>query len=217
MRSRWKFVAGALVMALVLAACGGDDDGGDEGTTAATGTTAEATGATGDTGSTVGTVAPEEYVRALCTGMKTYVDDVTTLSSEFGTSLDPTADLQTQKEAVVGLLQDIIDATDTLITDLEAAGVPDVEGGDEIVSAVGDSFDQARQVIDDAKAQVEDLSIDDPATFATELTNIGTAIQNSLGGISGSLSELDAPELSEAAANEPSCASLAGTGPTGLS
>ena len=51
-KARWvRLVAGLFVLSLVVAACGGDDDGGDTtGTTGATG----ATGATNETGSTGG-------------------------------------------------------------------------------------------------------------------------------------------------------------------
>jgi plastocyanin len=51
-KARWvRLVAGLFVLSLVVAACGGDDDGGD--TTGTTGTTG-ATGATEETGSTGG-------------------------------------------------------------------------------------------------------------------------------------------------------------------
>jgi plastocyanin len=51
-KARWvRLVAGLFVLSLVVAACGGDDDGGD--TTGTTGTTG-ATGATAETGSTGG-------------------------------------------------------------------------------------------------------------------------------------------------------------------
>jgi plastocyanin len=50
-KARWiRLVAGVFVLSLVVAACGGDDDGGDE--TGATGATEE-TGATGGTTITI--------------------------------------------------------------------------------------------------------------------------------------------------------------------
>lgn len=49
--TRWTtLIAGLFTMALVLAACGGDDGGNDGGTTGATGATTGATGATSETG-----------------------------------------------------------------------------------------------------------------------------------------------------------------------
>jgi hypothetical protein len=151
--------------------------------------------------------------------MQSYIDDVTSLSDDFVANLDPAADLAGQRDAVVGFLDDVLTATDRLISSLDRAGVPDVDGGQGIVDAVSQSFDQARQVIDDAKAQVEALSLDDPTAFATELGNIGTAIQTSLSGIGTSLSTLDSAELSSAVAAEPACAQVAGaaSGATGTS
>jgi plastocyanin len=50
--TQWlRVLAGASAIALVLAGCGGDDDGGDGGTTGATTGATAATGATDETGS----------------------------------------------------------------------------------------------------------------------------------------------------------------------
>ena len=203
MKTRWKLVAAIAMLALVLAACGGDDNGGGGGD--------GDTGGPAETGEVQG-VGAEEYVAAICTSIGTYVTDITALSDGFVGQLDPTADVQTQKDAVVGLLDDIIATTDGLIEDLTAAGVPDVEGGDAIAAALTDSLQQSRQIIDDAKAAVEELSVDDPVAFTTQLTEIGTAIQNSQAGVTASLGALESPELSEAALNEPACTELAGAG-----
>lgn len=202
MTNRWKLVAGTLLLALVLAACSSDDNGsgGD--------------GGGGDAGSGQA-VSADVYATSLCTGIQTYIDDVTALSNTFAASLDPAAELAGQRDAVVGFLDEVLTATDTLISDLEAAGVPDVDGGQAIVDAVGQSFDQARGVIDDARTQVQALALDDAQTFAAELGSIGTTIQSSLGGIGGALSALDSPELAEAVAAEPACAQLSGAGVSG--
>ena len=205
MKNRWKLVAGALLMALVLAACGGDDNaGGDTGSS--TGTTGTTTAATGTSGG--GSVSPEEYVKSVCTSMSTWVSDVQNLSNSFGSDVDPT-DLEATKNAIVDLFGQMLDATDTLISSLQAAGTPDIDNGDQIKAALSDSFTQARQALSDAKDQIANLDTSDPTQFATQLQGIGTAIQSSMSGITGSLSGLQAPELEQAAANEPACASLA--------
>lgn len=201
--NRWKLVAATLALALALAACSSDDNGGGGGGGGGVTGASEATGS-------AQTVSAEAYATALCSSMQTYIDDVTNLSNSFASTLDPSADLALQRDSVVGFLDDVLTITDTLISDLEAAGVPDVEGGQAIRDAVSQSFSQARTVIDDARSQVEGLSLDDPQAFATELGNIGGAIQDSLGGIGGSLSALDSPALSEAVAAEPACAQLSG-------
>jgi hypothetical protein len=204
--NRWRIVAGAVLLALALAACSsGDGGGGGEG---------DGGGGNGGGGGT--TVSADAYAKTLCTSMKSYVDDVTNLSSTFVSNLSPSADLAGQRDAVVGFLDDVLDATDRLIADLGDAGVPDVDNGQEIDAAVKRSFEQARGIIEDARQQVQDLSLDDPQAFATELSSIGTAIQDSLGSIGGSLESLDNAELSQAVADEPACASVT-AGATGAS
>ena len=201
MKNRWKLVAGALLMALVLAACGGDDNSGGD-----TGSSPGTTASTGTTGG--GTVSADEYVHSVCTSMSTWVTDVQNLSNSFGSDVDPT-DLEATKNAIVDLFGQMVDATDKLISSLQAAGTPDVDNGDQIKAALNDSFTQARQALSDAKDQIANLDTSDPTQFATQLQGIGTAIQSSMSGITGSLSGLQAPELEQAAANEPACASLA--------
>jgi len=219
-RNRWKLVMGVLLLALVLAACSSGDDNGSGGGTGAstggsTGTTAT-TGATATTG-TSGSVSPSDYAKSVCTSMQTYVTDVTNLSNNFASSLDPSADLAGQRDAVVGFLDDVLTSTDKLIGDLEAAGVPDVDNGQQIVDAIKQSFEKAKGVIEDAKQQVQNLSLDDPSTFATQLSSIGTKIQGSMTDIGTSLQSLSSPELEQAVAQEPSCASLSSGGASGSS
>jgi hypothetical protein len=214
-KNRFKLVLGVLLIALMLAACSSDDNGGGDTGGATTG------GATGTTQSTGGgaTVSASEYAKAVCTTMSTYVTDVTDLSNTFASSLDPAADLAGQRDAVVGFLDDVLTATDELITNLEAAGVPDVDNGQEIVDKIKESFTQAKSVIADAKDQVQNLSLDDPTAFATQLSGIGTAIQDSMTGIGTSLQSLSSPELEQAVTSEPACSSLSGgaSGATGTS
>ena len=214
MTNRWKLVMGVLLLALVLAACSSGNDNSSGGGTG--GNTGGSTGTTATTGAS-GSVSASDYAKSVCTSMQTYVTDVTNLSNNFASSLDPSADLAGQRDAVVGFLDDVLTSTDKLIGDLEAAGVPDVDNGQQIVDAIKQSFEKAKGVIEDAKQQVQNLSLDDPSTFATQLSSIGTKIQGSMTDIGTSLQSLSSPELEQAVAQEPSCASLSSGGASGSS
>ena len=179
-----------LAMALVLLpACSDDGGGGGDGEQA---------------------VTPEAYVRGLCTSVQAYVDDVTTLSTDFAAGIDPAASVDDQKQAVLDFLDDALALTSALIDEVDTAGVPDVEGGQAMVSAIVASFQEAREVLEAGRARVEAASTEDPQAFAAELNDVGATIQTSLGEIGGSLDLVDSPELSAAAEDEPSCAALAG-------
>jgi len=185
---RFTMVVLGLAMVLVLLpAC--SNDGGDGGAAPA--------------------VTPGTYVKSLCTSVQSYVDDITTLSTDFAAGIDPAASADDQKQAVLDFLDDALALTDALIEQVDAAGVPDVEGGAAMVEAIAASFQEARDVLEAARARVEAASTEDPQAFAAELNEVGATIQSSLGGIGGSLDLVDSPELAAAAEDEPTCAALA--------
>lgn len=178
-----------LAMALVLLPACSDDGGVDGGGAQA--------------------VTPGTYVKSLCTSVQSYVDDITTLSTDFAAGIDPAASVDEQKQAVLDFLDDSLALTDALIDEVDAAGVPDVEGGAAMVAGIAASFQEARDVLEAARARVEAASTEDPQAFAAELNEVGATIQSSLGGIGGSLDLVDSPELAAAAEDEPTCAALA--------
>jgi hypothetical protein len=175
--TRTRLTMGVVCVALALVAC--SDDGGR--------------------------VPAGEYARRLCASMQVYIDDVTTLSTDFAAQINPATTLEEQKEGVLGFLDDVLLATDRLIAGVGRAGIPDVEGGEGIVGAIEETFEDARGVLEGAKGQVETIPVDDAEAFAAQLDEIGMSIQTSLGGIGGSLQRLDSPELAEAVQAEPSC------------
>lgn len=178
-----------LAIALVLLPACSDDGGGD--------------GGGGET------VTPGTYVKGLCTSVQSYVDDITTLSTDFSAGIDPAASVDEQKQAVLDFLDDALALTSALIDEVDAAAVPDVEGGPAMVAAIVASFEQARDVLEAGRARVEAASTEDPQAFAAELNEVGATIQTSLGEIGGSLDLVESPELAAAAEDEPTCAALA--------
>lgn len=187
---RPTLVVVGLAMALILLPACSDDGGGD--------------------GDGVETVTPGTYVKGLCTSVQSYVDDVTTLSTDFAAGIDPAASVDEQKQAVLDFLDDALALTTALIDEVDSAGVPDVEGGEAMVAAIVASFEEARDVLEAGRARVEAASTEDPQAFAAELNEVGATIQSSLGEIGGSLELVESPELAAAAEDEPTCATLAG-------
>jgi hypothetical protein len=183
-------IVGVSVVAIALAGCGGNGNGDGNGDG--------------------GTVSAEAYAQNLCASMQTYIDEVTTLSTDFAAEIDPAATLDEQRNAVLSFLDDVLAATDRLITGVEDAGVPDIDNGEDVVVAIEETFAEARGILEDARAQVEAISVDDPQAFADQLNEIGTTIQTSLGEIGSSLAAIDAPELNAAVSDDPDCAAVAG-------
>lgn len=173
---------GASVLTVVFVACGNGDGGGDD------------------------EVSAQTYAQRLCANMQSYIDEWAMLSTDFAGELDPAAELDEQRDALLAFLDDVILATDRLIAGVERAGVPDIESADEVVAAIEVAFAEARDVLVEAKAKAGAISVDDPQLFADDLNEIGETIQASLGEIGSSLASIDAPELTAALNDDPVCA-----------
>jgi hypothetical protein len=174
---------------LVMGACSGGDGGTDGGGEA-------------------DTVSATEYATGVCTAISGWVDDIQGLNQDLQANLDPTS-MDSLKDAMVGFLEDVTTATDSVISDVEAVGIPDVEDGQAAADAVLSALRDSRAVFADAHDRVEGLSTDDPAAFAEELETLGTDIGSSMSGIGGELDQFASPELDEVSQDIPECQEVA--------
>ena len=177
-------LAAAAALALFAGACGGgDDDGGDGG---------------GDT------VSPESYAADICTAVGDWVTAIQDGASEITTSADASSGV----EVLQSFLEDAVTETEALISSVEDAGAPDVDGGEEFADQLRAAFDEAKTVLEDARDQAADLPADDPAAFSTAAADLGTSVQEALGTVGSELSEPSDESLSTAFEEEEACTSI---------
>jgi hypothetical protein len=174
------------VAVLVTGACSGDGGGGTE----------------------PNTVTATEYATGVCGAVAGWVDDIQGLNEDLQGSLDPN-DLDALKGVMVGFLDDVVTATDSAISEVEAVGVPDVEDGEAAAETVLTALRDSKAVFEDARDRVDGLSTADPAAFSEELQALGTDLQTSMSGIGGQLDQFASPELKEAANDVPACDQVA--------
>lgn len=194
---RRRVVLALLLPLFLLVACSGDT-GGDGGG-----------GGEGGGGGSSEVTTPAEYMKGLCTAISTYQSDLeaqnTAFQDEF-TSGTPTP--EETKDALVGFLDEITARTGQLIDEVEALGTPDVDNGDSVRTAIVGAFQKVVVLFDEAKADIEGLSADDPAALIEGFTQVGTKLQEAGNDIQNSLSEFESPELSEAVAEAEACAGV---------
>ncbi len=157
-----------------------------------------------------GKVSAEEYVKAICTEVMAWTGEIQTLSEEVGQNLSAEATPLEGQAVLADFLDDVVAATDDHLAGVKDAGVPDVENGEEIAGTLVGVFEDAKEILVDARAKVDELPTDDPAAFGTAADQLGGSIQSALEGVGGGLGSLESPELSEAAGAEPACAELGG-------
>ena len=167
---------------LVMGACSGGDGGDGE----------------------TETVSATEYATGVCGAISGWIDDIQGLNQDLQAELDPTS-VDSLKDSMVGFLDDVTTATEDVIDEVEAAGIPDVEDGQAAADAVLTALQNSRDVFEDARDRVQGLSTADPAAFGEELQTLGTDIQSSMSDIGGELDQFASPELDEAAKDVPAC------------
>jgi hypothetical protein len=154
------------------------------------------------------TVSAETYATGVCGAIADWVDEIQGLNEDLQANLDPSS-IQALKAAMVTFLDDVIASTDTVIADVEDAGVPDVEDGDAAAQHLLTGLRDSRGVFQDARDRVEAISTDDPTAFGEELQTVGTDIQTSMSTIGEDLGQFESQELDEVSKDIPECEAVA--------
>ena len=188
----------ALLLALsLLAACSSGDDGGGGGSGG------------GDGGSADAATAPADYAEGLCTAINDFQTDLDRQSAELQDALSQgTPSPADMKDTLVTFVSELSDRTHERIDDVEALGTPDVENGEEVRSTLTGAFETVAAAFDEAEADIDAISTDDPAALVQGFTDVGTKLQEAVTEISTSFGDIQSPELVEAAADVEACSGV---------
>lgn len=173
-----------LLLAGGLVACGGDDEGGDDGGSSET-------------------VSAEAYAADVCGAMQDWITGIQERTQDLGSGLSG-GDADAGKQLLVDLLSEMSSSTGELVSAVEDAGVPDVDGGEEAADSLVSAFEEVQGILEDAQADVEDLP-SDPQGFQQGAAELGPTIQQALSSVGESLEEPDSEDLKTAFEEEESC------------
>lgn len=181
---RSKTITLIAAMALFVSACGGDDDNGDGG---------------GET------VAVGDYASDICTAFTEWTGAIQERQTDLQSGLEPGASPQEGKDALQGFLDDAVEASDQLVEDVDAAGVPDTENGEEAAEALQQAAQDARDQLAQAQEDVADLPTDSPQAFSEAASEFGNQVRSALENVGEGIDEVDTPELDQAIDEEEAC------------
>jgi hypothetical protein len=163
---------------------------------------------------------PRAWAAETCANLQTWMVRLQTLSEEYTDELGGLEITDRQEAAdrirdrTVAFMDDAIEATDRLVTQLEGSGTPAVEDGEEVVDTFRGGITGLRDAFVDARDRMADAT---PGNVEQRLTEVGTAIQEA-GQRAENLfdraqeRDLGGEELSEAFEAEPACRGLADDG-----
>lgn len=209
------------------AAC--SDDGGTSGDDE---TTDEATDDPGD-----GSI--EVWTATVCTSLNDWIDVIAEIDADAqdAVTLQGTVDRddtgfdtgdtgtsgkvgpEAGRRILVALFGDAADATDDLVQDLEDAGVPDIEDGEELTELFLENFSNVRDAFARARDDAGDLPVNNAEDFADAaqsiLDDIDVASTDVETAFNEASTELDVSEFEEAFADEDACVAIAEAGAAG--
>jgi hypothetical protein len=178
-----------LLLAGGLAACGGDDgDGGD-----------------GGGGGSSDTVSASAYAADVCGAMQDWMQGIQDRMSELGSNVPDSP--EAGKDLLVDMMSEMTAQTGDLVSAVEDAGIPDVDGGEEAADALVQALQETRDILEQAKEDVEALP-SDPQGFQQGAAQIGPTLQEGLSNVGSSLESAASQDLQDAFEQEESCSSI---------
>jgi hypothetical protein len=151
-------------------------------------------------------VSPATYVKSVCSAIGPFEKQVQSRSSALNLSSIKSA--AEGKAALHDFLSAVASDTDHAVSQLKAAGVPDVSNGKAISTGIVSAFTQVKTALTAAAGRTSSLPTANPQAFKTAAASLGAGVQASMSKIGTSLGSLKSPTLEAAAAKEPTCKSI---------
>jgi hypothetical protein len=186
----------ALAVTVALAGCGGSSKSSTSGS-----------GGSGGTTSQPSKVTAAAYVKSICSAIGPFEKDVQAKSSAL--NLSSIKNAAQGKAALQNFLSSVAADTDKAVSQLKAAGTPDVQNGQAISQGIVTAFTELKTTLSSAAGQAGSLPTGNAQAFKTAAQALGTGVQGSMSKIGSSLGNLKSADLEKAAASDPTCKSLA--------
>jgi hypothetical protein len=166
----------------------------------------------GGSSSSAGGVAPATWAHSVCTAMKGWRDKLQKGSQDIQASVAGATTPEAARTTFVDFLKGAETSTDQMLSELQAAGQPDVSKGADIAKDLSNALGQAKPVFQQAVSTAETLPVDDPAKFSQGAAALGTQMQTSFTTFTTALDGIDkkysAPALDAAVKRDAVCKEL---------
>jgi hypothetical protein len=197
LRTRFIRLAAVLLLVALAGACGGSDS-------STTPTSGETSGGSVPEGSS----SAEEYATGTCTAISGWIDAITARASDLS---DVPPDATAGQEVMLDFLDGVLDDTDSMISEVEGLGVPDVDEGEAASTALLSALNQVRDLYQGLRDSVADLDTSDPTAFGAALTELSTGLDSGSGDVGSALEQFQGGDLAATFQATPACAALTGS------
>ncbi len=150
-------------------------------------------------------VDPQTYAKEVCDATTSLQDEVQGQLESFQEELNPGASPEEVKGQLIDFLEEVNGVYDSAASDIEEAGVPDVEGGEEFSTDLNELFQDGSNELEDAVDKAQDLPTGSPEEFQAAAQELGTAVQNAGSELGSDFEDLDPPDELKEAFEEEGC------------
>ena len=149
------------------------------------------------------------YMTGLCTSVGDWKTSIQAGNKTFQDTLSSgTPTPEDVKSALSAYLTAAVQDTQTLVTQIQAMGPPDVDGGSDVHAQVVAALNSVSTLFQNALTSVQGLDTTNPAQMATALQGLATTLQQGSKDISDAFGSIQTGEFATAAQNIPACQSL---------
>ena len=157
-------------------------------------------------------VSPELYTSSVCATLSTWRRQLEAASASLISRTNTMKSLKLVRREFVAFFGGAVGETDKLLAAVERAGVPDVNNGPQVTTALLRSLRKFRPILIEAEQKARRLPVRDEEQFTIQAQGLGAEFiyeQRKLSKLWATLSRrFDAPELASAAKAAAPCATL---------
>ena len=155
-------------------------------------------------------VSPEAWAAAVCGAVASWQEDLGASTSDLQQRAATAADPAALRDALVSSLAASTARTDRLVEEVADAGTPGGEGGEAVAREVGDRAEEARRLLDTARAEAEALPADDAGALGEGAGNIDRALREGSEALAAPLGGPAGGPARDALRDQAGCGGLAG-------
>jgi hypothetical protein len=169
-------LASLLAVAALVTSCGGDDS-----------------------------VSVDDYANDLCTALRGWAQELRDRQAELQAGAQPEESPESARDALQQFVDGAAAATDDLVEDIDDAGRPDTESGEEVADAFRGALEDTRGELEQAQDEVSDIPTDDPREYRAAVDDFLAELRSTIEGFDERFQDVDAPELEQALGEASAC------------
>jgi hypothetical protein len=121
-------------------------------------------------------VPPKQWARDVCTALKEWKSNVSDANTTRKSASSSATNLSEAKDALVNFLGTVVQDTDTMLGEIQQAGVPKVKDGNKIAGGVENGLTDLRNLFVGAQETAANLSTTDQAQFQAAAADMENTI-----------------------------------------